>query len=664
MQALYDFLQQTGLQSLDVFWFPLLIWTSIAIIVFLALSSSNKLNPLYHYHLRAATLVAIPLGLVTAFGVHFFVSNTSSTQPFDPALFIVETPQTFLLENSVGSAEVVNLNWFEPNFLLGVLTMILGIVSVIMIIRLAISYYRLKALYRGLFKTSLSNINEFRGTSFQNVKVSFIEHPLVPFTFGWKHPVIVLPKRIESKPKKIEMAIRHELVHIRRGDYLLQLFLSVIESLFWFHPLIKFGAREIETYREISCDQEVLNTTDVSLKKYASMLYELLPLNRGLSEFSVSMAVRQSTLKKRLVTMKQHSIYKTSLKRSLVFLSLLLIIITIPIACSDLRAPEGLSYEELEGTSFSMKSITVEINGEEVFSQDGDAGASSSGLSALFINTGEYGVFKISPTRFDEGQLAGEFIGNTARFKINQMDVVISSSSNFLDGISEAELWVTHKAIKIVGPSHGVAAATQTIDQFLGLDGKEISHDDPDVFIVVEEMPQLIGGLSSLQSKVIYPTMAKRAGIEGRVTVQFIVNEQGEVESPEIIRGIGGGADEEALRVVKEAKFSPGIQRGQPVKVKYTLPIVFRLSDSDFTSNNDIVAVLLSYSDNEVKFKITNATSQPLAGATVSVSGTNIGSAANENGVVTLTNLPPGRNEFVITYIGLNTAKVYHEFKE
>ena len=66
-------------------------------------------------------------------------------------------------------------------------------------------------------------------------------------------------------------------------------------------------------------------------------------------------------------------------------------------------------------------------------------------------------------------------------------------------------------------------------------------------------------------------------GIEGRVTVQFIVNEKGEPTNPRVIRGIGGGCDEEALRLVKQARFKPGMQRGVPVRVQYSLPIVFRL---------------------------------------------------------------------------------------
>lgn len=108
---------------------------------------------------------------------------------------------------------------------------------------------------------------------------------------------------------------------------------------------------------------------------------------------------------------------------------------------------------------------------------------------------------------------------------------------------------------------------------------EEEEEPEEDFFVVVEEMPELIGGLASIQEKINYPEMARRAGIEGRVYVQFIVNEQGEVEDPQVIRGIGGGADEEALRAVREAKFKPGMQRGRPVRVQYSLPVVFRLQN-------------------------------------------------------------------------------------
>ncbi len=125
------------------------------------------------------------------------------------------------------------------------------------------------------------------------------------------------------------------------------------------------------------------------------------------------------------------------------------------------------------------------------------------------------------------------------------------------------------------------------IDAELTLDGPlsapppppQEEEEEEDFFVVVEEMPELLGGLGELQQKIRYPEMARRAGIEGRVIIQFIVNERGEVENPQVVRGIGGGADEEALRVVSQAKFKPGMQRGKPVRVQYSLPIVFQLQN-------------------------------------------------------------------------------------
>ncbi len=104
----------------------------------------------------------------------------------------------------------------------------------------------------------------------------------------------------------------------------------------------------------------------------------------------------------------------------------------------------------------------------------------------------------------------------------------------------------------------------------------EVPNDE---IIEDEMMPKLIGGMAKLQASVRYPEMARRAGIEGRVTVQFIVNEQGKVENARVVRGIGGGCDEEALKAVQQAEFEPGMQRGRPVRVQYALSINFRLEN-------------------------------------------------------------------------------------
>lgn len=105
-------------------------------------------------------------------------------------------------------------------------------------------------------------------------------------------------------------------------------------------------------------------------------------------------------------------------------------------------------------------------------------------------------------------------------------------------------------------------------------------ESDEEYFIAVEELPQLIGGIEGLQKRVVYPDIAVRAGIQGRVFVMAFVNEHGDVVKAEVQKGIGGGCDEAAVKAVMESKFIPGRQRGRPVKVRISIPVRFSLSSA------------------------------------------------------------------------------------
>ncbi|MEQ8243506.1 energy transducer TonB [Fulvivirga sp.] len=102
-------------------------------------------------------------------------------------------------------------------------------------------------------------------------------------------------------------------------------------------------------------------------------------------------------------------------------------------------------------------------------------------------------------------------------------------------------------------------------------------------FTIVEEMPEPDGGIAGfykyVQKNLKYPSQAKRMSIEGRVYVQFVINEKGELVDIAVIKGIGAGCDEEVMRIMEKApKWNPGKQRGVPVRVKQVLPIEFRLN--------------------------------------------------------------------------------------
>jgi len=111
---------------------------------------------------------------------------------------------------------------------------------------------------------------------------------------------------------------------------------------------------------------------------------------------------------------------------------------------------------------------------------------------------------------------------------------------------------------------------------------KEEEVQEMEIFTVVEAMPSFPGGdaarMKFLQENIKYPQMARESGIQGTVYVTFVVEPNGTVSDVRVLRGIGGGCDEEAIRVIKSMpRWEPGKQRGKPVRVQFNMPIKFTL---------------------------------------------------------------------------------------
>ena len=112
-------------------------------------------------------------------------------------------------------------------------------------------------------------------------------------------------------------------------------------------------------------------------------------------------------------------------------------------------------------------------------------------------------------------------------------------------------------------------------------------------FEVVEQMPEYPGGMAAameyIQKNMRYPETAKKNGTQGRVTVQFIVDKEGNVTEPKVIRAVDKDLDAEAIRLVGTMpKWKPGMQKGQAVAVKYTLPVMFRLEGGEMKSSRTV----------------------------------------------------------------------------
>lgn len=120
------------------------------------------------------------------------------------------------------------------------------------------------------------------------------------------------------------------------------------------------------------------------------------------------------------------------------------------------------------------------------------------------------------------------------------------------------------------------------IMDFVFTDTKNENDIKDEIFISVEEMPEFPGGekalLNYLATHVKYPVIAQENGIQGKVYISFIIDENGDVKNATLLRGVDKSLDNEALRVIRSMpKWKPGKQRGNPVKVQFTGPIVFEL---------------------------------------------------------------------------------------
>lgn len=134
-------------------------------------------------------------------------------------------------------------------------------------------------------------------------------------------------------------------------------------------------------------------------------------------------------------------------------------------------------------------------------------------------------------------------------------------------------------------PNFQIDASINTMEELptsISKMNEEALIDDHTPIIAPEIMPEFPGGLEALLNylsrNIRYPTEARQQGIQGRVYLSFVIEKNGSVSTIEILRGIGGGCDEEAIRVVeKMPNWNPGKQNGRPVRVIYNLPVRFSL---------------------------------------------------------------------------------------
>ena len=349
---------------------------------------------------------------------------------------------------------------------------------------------------------------------------------------------------------------RHEASHIGHRHSWDILFVEVMMVLQWFNPFIYLYKKELQSLHEYQADRDVV-ATGVDKRNYMMLILQqctAVDFSGIGNNFSLILT------KKRIKMITKNEKAKGLWWRLLA---------TLPVLAVLLVANTKVTAQEK--TTESQR-ITVEMGQFEIYDDDGfpmllkdtiiynEDGSyvkcETSDSDVLDPNTGEplkkmtITTHKADGTPADNMSLHWEIDGDTTLYTAEPFSITEESLGILLGGLSALE--------------------------------DAPSNDS--IYQIVDEMPQYPGGEAAMMkfvaNNVKYPQEAKDKEIQGRVFVSFVVEKDGSVSTVKVLRGIGGGCDEEAVRVVSSMpKWKPGIKDGKPVRVSYMMPLNFKLTE-------------------------------------------------------------------------------------
>lgn len=305
-----------GEAALRFFWLPLLGWTVAAGVLLLVLRLWRRLHPEVQYQARTVLLLVLPLGLLGA----VVIDGTESLLPVEATRWAVGAAEvTGYLVERTGEAEAQTFIAKPAGVLMqakssgwwlmwGVLTLGFGVGALLGLLRLARQRLDLRRLQETLDAIDVSTVRAALGDQPEppvlvNYRVRYARSvDGVPLTFGWRTPVIVLPKPVLANPDQLAAVLLHEGVHIERRDYVQGWLEAVVGAVFWMHPLVALLRRQIARLREITCDGRVVASGQVGAQQYAAVLVALAT-GRPAPVLAHSIITASTTLRARLLAL-------------------------------------------------------------------------------------------------------------------------------------------------------------------------------------------------------------------------------------------------------------------------------------------------------------------------------------------------------------------------
>ena len=394
-----------------------------------------------------------------------------------------------------------------------------------------------------------------------------------PFSFfGWIF--LYLPGLKDESRQEI---LKHEQTHARQWHSMDVILCELINIVCWFNPFAWLIKTEIRLNLEYLADNKVAETTS-DCKLYQYHLLNLVNKNvqTGLcNNFNVS------HLKHRIIMMNKKRTHTAGRIKYALF---------VPLAAALLIASNisCISSEKQEEISEKQESRAAE---GEVFQVVEEMPEFPGGMGECMKWLGQNIKY---PADAKEKGVQGRVI---VQFVVEKDGTIVNAKVvRGVDPDLDAEaLRVVNQSPKWKpGKQKGEAVRVKyTLPIMFKLDNdssdskaaeapREAKVDENGVYQVCEEMPEFPGGMAEcmkyLSKNINYPEDCKKEGIQGRVIVQFVVDKDGSIKDPTIARGVHPSLDKEALRVLSSMpNWKPGKQKGEAVKVKYTIPVMFRL---------------------------------------------------------------------------------------
>ena len=351
--------------------------------------------------------------------------------------------------------------------------------------------------------------------------VTLVVHNQEIAPFSWMKYIVISRKDLEENGREI---LIHEMAHIHHRHSVDLLVADICIFFQWFNPGAWLLKQELQNVHEYEADETVINE-GVNAKEYQLLLIKKAV---GTRLYSMANSFNHSKLKKRITMMLKE---KSNPWARLKYLYIL------PVAAIAVTA---FARPEISETAEEISRMSDALGMEQA--------------SLLFSR-----------------------LHDISAAKVNDLTAIVEAKA----------VKTTEEPVQVAPVLKDTAKPVEV--KYIPAEVTEKLQGTP-FFEVVEQMPEYPGGMAAaleyIQKNMRYPETAKKNGTQGRVTVQFIIDKGGNVTDPKVIRAVDKDLDAEAIRLIGTMpKWKPGMQKGQAVAVKYTLPVMFRLEGGEMKSS-------------------------------------------------------------------------------